>query len=87
MHSFFRKLAQGVGPSLGLVLAVAVGYDAALGAAQPMEVATNLKTLVIVMNTLTQVGQLIAIALVYNLDKKTLATMQEELEERRAAAK
>jgi len=87
MHSFFRKLAQGVGPSLGLVLAVAVGYDAALGAGQPFEVASNLKTLVIVMNTLTQVGQLIAIALVYNLDKKTLATMQEELEERRAAAK
>lgn len=87
MHSFFRKLAQGIGPSLGLVLAVAVGYDASLGAGQPMEVATNLKTLVIVMNTLTQVGQLIAIALVYNLDKKTLATMQAELEERRAAAK
>ena len=28
MHSFFRKLAQGVGPSLGIVLATMVGYDA-----------------------------------------------------------
>lgn len=87
MHSFFRKLAQGIGPSLGLVLAVAFGYDAALGAAQPAEVAANLKTLVILMNTIGAVCQVIAIGIVYNLDKKTLATMQAELEERRATAK
>ncbi|MBQ6811989.1 MAG: MFS transporter, partial [Agathobacter sp.] len=87
MHSFFRKLAQGIGPSLGLVLAVAFGYDAALGAAQPAEVAANLKTLVILMNTIGAVCQVIAIGIVYNLDKKTLATMQTELEERRASAK
>ncbi len=31
LHSFFRKLAQGVGPSLGLVLATWMGYNAALG--------------------------------------------------------
>jgi len=87
MHSFFRKLAQGIGPSLGLVLAVAFGYDAALGAAQPAEVAANLKTLVILMNTIGAVCQVIAIGIVYNLDKKTLATMQAELDERRAATK
>jgi len=87
MHSFFRKLAQGIGPSLGLVLAVAFGYDAALGAAQPAEVAANLKTLVILMNTIGAVCQVISIGIVYNLDKKTLATMQAELDERRAAAK
>ena len=27
IHSFFRKLAQGLGPSLGLVFMVALGYD------------------------------------------------------------
>ena len=84
MHSFFRKLAQGIGPSLGLVLAVAVGYDAELKANQPAEVAANLKTLVIAMNSLAAIAQFISIAFVYNLDKKTVAQMQSELEARRA---
>lgn len=84
MHSFFRKLAQGIGPSLGLVLAVSVGYQASLGPAQPMEVATNLKNLVFILYALGALCQFVSIAFVYNLDKKTLATMQAELEERRA---
>ena len=84
MHSFFRKLAQGIGPSLGLVLAVAVGYNADLGPNQPEAVATSLKTLVIAINVVGALLQFISIAFVYNLDKKTVATMQAELEERRA---
>ena len=45
MHSFFRKLAQGIGPSLGLVCATALGYDAALKAQQTAEVALNMRYL------------------------------------------
>ena len=84
MHSFFRKLAQGIGPSLGLVLAVAVGYSADLGPNQAPEVAANLKTLVIAINTVGALLQFIAIRFVYNLDKETVATMQSELEARKA---
>ena len=83
LHSFFRKLAQGVGPSLGLVLAVAIGYDASLGPNQPEMVAVQLKNLVIIINTVCYLCQFLALAFVYNLDKKTLATMQAELDERR----
>ena len=35
LHSFFRKLAQGIGPSLGLVLATKLGYDASLKLHRP----------------------------------------------------
>ena len=31
LHSFFRKLAQGVGPSIVLLLMGALGYVSALG--------------------------------------------------------
>ena len=84
LHSFFRKLAQGIGPSLGLALAVSVGYVAKLGPDQNPGVPENLKTLVIAINVCTALAQLVAIGLVYNLDKKTVATMQAELDERRA---
>lgn len=87
MHSFFRKLAQGIGPSVGLVLATAMGYDAALGAAQGMEIATSMRYLTAWCYFASGIVQLIALAFIYNLDTKTLATMQTELDERRAAAK
>ncbi len=83
LHSFFRKLAQGIGPSLGLVLAVVVGYDASLGAAQPDEVAVGLKNLVIIINTVCYICQFAGIAFVYNLDKRRVSLMQSELEARR----
>ena len=37
-----RKLAQGIGPSFGLVLMVALGYNEQLGATQPFEVALKM---------------------------------------------
>lgn len=86
LHSFFRKLAQGIGPSLGLVLATYLGYNAALGADQLPEVASTMRYLVGAMYLVSGVIQLIAYGLVYNLDKKTVATMTKELEERHAAA-
>ena len=86
LHSFFRKLAQSVGPSLGLVLATMLGYEASLGSAQTATVALNMRYLVAAMYLFSAIVQLIAYALVYNLDTKTLASMQKDLEERRAAA-
>lgn len=84
LHSFFRKLAQGIGPSLGLILATSLGYDAALKANQPIAVATNMRYLVAVMFLVSGLLQLIAYGLIYNLDKKTLAQMETDLEARRA---
>lgn len=84
MHSFFRKLAQGVGPSLGLVLAAQFGYDETLGSAQTAATASNMLNLVIVLYIVGAVIQFIGLFFVYNLDKKTLAHMNADLAERRA---
>ena len=79
IHSFFRKLAQGVGPSIGLVLMVAVGYDEVLGGAQPMDVATNLRYVMTGFTLFSSILNFIAVKLIYPLDKKTLAKMNQDL--------
>ena len=79
IHSFFRKLAQGVGPSAGLVLMVALGYNADLGAAQPEGVPLNMRYLVAAMYLVSAILMFVGTAFVYNLDKKTLKQMNEEL--------
>ena len=79
MHSFFRKLAQGIGPSLGLVLATVLGYDASLKANQTAAVALNMRYLTAAMYLVSAVIQFVAYAFVYNLDKKTLATIEHDL--------
>ena len=79
IHSFFRKLAQGVGPSLGLVLMVMVGYDEQLGAAQPMAVATNLRYVMTGLTLASSILMFVAVKWVYPLDKKTLAQMNKDL--------
>ncbi|MGN0544245.1 MAG: MFS transporter [Acutalibacteraceae bacterium] len=85
LHSFCRKLAQGVGPSLGLVLAVWLGYVAENQANQTPEVAKNMLYLYIAMTLIGAALRWISVAFIYNLDKKTLAQMQSELAERRSA--
>ena len=85
LHSFFRKLAQGIGPSLGLMAATWLGYRAALGPAQPFEVALRMRYLVACMYLLSAVLQFVGLGLVYNLDKKTLATIEADLEARKQA--
>lgn len=80
LHSFFRKVAQGVGPSLALVVMVALGYEGTLGAAQSAQVALNMRYLVPCMYLLSAVLLFVGMGLVYNLDKKTLARMTEELQ-------
>ncbi len=84
LHSFFRKLAQGLGPAVALVIMTALGYIGVNGADQTMEVARNMRYLVAVLYTVSAALQLIGLGLVYNLDKKTLAKMNAELAERHA---
>lgn len=79
LHSFFRKLAQGAGPSLVLVIMVALGYVGANGGAQTQEVALNMRYLVAVLFLVSAVLEFIGLAVIYNLDKKTLEQMNKEL--------
>ena len=109
LHSFFRKLAQGVGPAIALVIMTALGYvnnanldangdyipladaNGKFSAINPewlgWDVAVNLRVLVAVLFLVAAVMQFVGLALVYNLDKKTLEKMNAELEERHSAAK
>ena len=83
LHSFFRKLAQGVGPSVVLLLMGWLGYNAKLGVgAQSASTAYNMCWLVAALYMFSAVMQFIGLAVIYNLDKKTLAKMQTELDER-----
>ncbi|MBR2923532.1 MAG: MFS transporter [Clostridia bacterium] len=86
LHSFFRKLAQGVGPALALVVMTALGYVGANEGQQTAEVAMNMRYLVPALYLLSAVMQFIGLSLVYNLDKKNLATMNAELDARRGVA-
>jgi len=79
LHSFFRKLAQGVGPALALVIMVALGYVGANEGNQTFEVALRMRYLVAALYVFSAALQFIGLGLIYNLDKKTLAKMQDEL--------
>ena len=85
LHSFFRKLAQGVGPSLGLFVAAALGFVEANGGNQTFEVALRMRYQAAAFYVVSGVIQFIGLALVYNLDKKTLAKVQDDLAARKAA--
>ena len=84
LHSFFRKLAQGIGPSCGLMLAGALGFVEANGGNQTLEVATNMRWLAAGAYVVSGLLQFVALALIYNLDKKTLAKINEDLAARKA---
>ena len=80
LHSFFRKLAQGVGPSIVLLLMGALGYVSKLGTeGQSLETAYNMCWLVAGLYLFSAVLMFVSIAFIYNLDKKTLAQMEEGL--------
>ena len=87
LHSFFRKLAQGIGPSAVIAIMGLLGYDGKLGAAQPFEVAENMKWLVAALYTFSAAVMFISIAFVYDLNKKKVAEMTAELQARRAESK
>ena len=87
LHSFFRKLAQGVGPSMVLAIMGALGYVSEKGTiGQSVETSHNMCWLVAGLYLFSAVVQFIGIAVIYNLDKKTLAQMNEELAARHAKA-
>ncbi len=79
LHSFFRKLAQGLGPSLVLLIMYGLGYVGANEGNQTLAVATNMRYLVAALYLLSAVMQFIGLGLIYNLDKKKLAQMNKEL--------
>ena len=88
IHSFFRKLAQGIGPAavIAIMGTSLIGYESALGTiGQSVETAGRLCWLVGGLYMFSAVCQFVGVALIYNVDKKTLATMTEELSARHNA--
>ncbi len=84
LHSFFRKLAQGVGPSIVLLLMGALGYASNLGTiGQSAQTSHNMCWLVAGLYLFSAVVQFVGLAVIYNLDKKTVDIMNAELAERR----
>ncbi len=88
LHSFFRKLAQGVGPAavIAIMGTSLIGYDSALGTiGQSAETAGRLCWLVAALYLLSAVCQFVGVALIYNIDRKTLDTMSKDLAAKHAA--
>ncbi len=85
LHSFFRKLAQGLGPSIVLVIMVALGYVEANEGNQLPEVARNMRYLVPGLYLFSAAMQFVGLGIIYNLDKKSVETMQAELEAKKSA--
>jgi GPH family glycoside/pentoside/hexuronide:cation symporter len=79
LHSFFRKLAQGIGPALVLVIMVSLGYEGANEGNQIWDVAVRMRYLVAATYMFSALLQFVGLGLVYNLDKKTLAKMNADL--------
>ena len=87
LHSFFRKLAQGVGPAavIAIMGTPLIGYVSALGTiGQSAETAGRLCWLVAGLYMFSAICQFVGVALIYNIDKKTLAKMTEDLAAKRA---
>jgi GPH family glycoside/pentoside/hexuronide:cation symporter len=84
LHSFFRKLAQGMGPSLALVIMGFLGYQGVNGGNQLFTVALNMRYLVASLYFVSAAMQFVGLGLIYNLDKKLLEKMNNELSERHA---
>ena len=84
LHSFFRKLSQGIGPSLVLVIMVAFGYVGANEGNQVWEVAVSMRYIVAATFVFSAIMQFVGLAIIYNLDKKTLTKMNDELAARKS---
>ena len=88
LHSFFRKLAQGVGPAavIAIMGTSIIGYNSALGPiGQSAETASRLCWLVAALYLFSAVCQFVGVALIYNIDKKTVEKMTAELAARKTA--
>ena len=83
LHSFFRKLSQGIGPSVVLLIMGWLGYNAKLGTiGQSVQTSHNMCWLVAGLYMFSAVLQFVGLAVIYNLDKKTVEQMSSELAER-----
>ena len=87
MHSFFRKLAQGLGPSLALFIMAGLGYSEINAGNQLFSVALNMRYLVASLYLVSALMQFVGLGLIYNLDKKSVEKMNAELAERHASNK
>ncbi len=87
LHSFFRKLSQGLGPSLVLLVMAALGYSEYHAGNQLFSVSLKLRYLVAALYLLSAVMQFVGLSIIYNLDKRTLETMNAELDARHKAAR
>ncbi len=95
LHSFFRKLAQGVGPAVAVAIMGTMGYvnndindkgEAYINVNLiSWENAVQIRGLVGILYLIAGIFLFVGLGLVYNLDKKTLAQMTEELEARKQA--
>ena len=91
LHSFFRKLAQGVGPAVALTIMQGMGYinnskPNAEGVFTEIDVnlfswdfALKVRSLVAILFLVAGVMLFVGLGLVYNLDRKTLAKMNKDL--------
>jgi len=90
LHSFFRKLAQGIGPAVALIIMKGMGYvnnaiDPETGAEfidvtkLSWEFAVELRGLVAILFLASAIMQFVGLGLIYNLDKKTLERMNSDL--------
>ncbi|HIU93645.1 MAG TPA: hypothetical protein IAD24_00660, partial [Candidatus Aphodomorpha intestinavium] len=66
------------------VIMVALGYVEANQGSQTPDVALNMRYLVAGLYLFSALMQFVSLAIIYNIDKKTLAHMNAELEARRA---
>ena len=86
LHSFFRKLAQGIGPAavIAIMGTALIGYNEKLGTiGQSAATAQNMCWLVAILYMISAVCQFVGVAIIYNIDKKTLAKMSEDLAARK----
>lgn len=84
-HSFFRKIAQGVGPSIGLLIMEALGYVGTLGANQAAQTALNMRYMVAAMALFSAAAAWACVRFIFNIDKKSLAEMEAALGRSNAA--
>ena len=85
LHSFFRKLAQGVGPTMVLLIMGWLGYNSDLGVAgQDPSTVMNMCWLVAGLYLFSAILMFVGIALIYNIDKPMLEKMKVELDARHA---
>ena len=83
LHSFFRKLAQGIGPSAVLLIMAALGYVGENEGHQTMQVATNMRWLVAGLYLFSAVVMFLGLAIIYNLSAKKLKRIHNDLSYRR----